>query len=167
MFFCYSIASLSFLEYYSGFNNAVSVFGGIVEKVNGITHFLLFMSKLILKMNFALDSKSEISKMKNELEAFRDQIQYKRADLPELYSKIGVFKESVQANQKATELSENRIKYTELSNEKFFIPATKLLNESFEVLKTYKIDSLDTYKLVLQEDKKVKEDYCLWFIFNF
>ena len=118
-------------------------------------------------MNFALDSKSEISKMKNELEAFRDQIQYKRADLPELYSKIGVFKESVQANQKATELSENRIKYTELSNEKFFIPATKLLNESFEVLKTYKIDSLDTYKLVLQEDKKVIEAYFLWFIFHF
>ena len=33
---------LLLLEYYSGFNNAVSVFGGIVEKVNGITLFKLF-----------------------------------------------------------------------------------------------------------------------------
>lgn len=93
--------------------------------------------------------------MKNELEAFRDQIQYKRADLPELYSKIGVFKESVEATQKASELSANRIKYTELSNEKFFIPAANLLNESLNILKVFKIESLETYKLVLQEDKKV------------
>jgi hypothetical protein len=105
---------------------------------------------------YILDSKNEVSKMKNELEAFRDQIQYKRTDLPELYSKIGAFKESVQANQKAAELSSNRIKYTELSNEKFFIPAAKLLMESFDILKRFKIESDETYKLVLQEDKKVK-----------
>ena len=94
--------------------------------------------------------------MKNELEAFRDQIQYKRTDLPELYSKIGAFKESVLATQKASELSSNRIKYTELANEKFFMPAAKLLMESFDILKKFKIESGDTYKLVLQEDKKVK-----------
>ena len=93
--------------------------------------------------------------MKNELEAFRDQIQYKRTDLPELYSKIGAFKESVLATQKASELSSNRIKYTELASEKFFIPAAKLLMDSFDILKKFKIESGDTYKLVLQEDKKV------------
>lgn len=94
--------------------------------------------------------------MKNELEAFRDQIQYKRTDLPELYSKIGAFKESVQAGQKTSELSANRIKYTDLSNENFFIPAAKLLMENFEILKKFKIESGETYKLVIQEDKKVK-----------
>ena len=31
----YPILTIYILEYYSGFNNAVSVFGGIVEKVNG------------------------------------------------------------------------------------------------------------------------------------
>lgn len=119
---------------------------------------VLFLYKLLIMLIFVfhLDSKSEVSKMKNELEAFRDQIQYKRTDLPELYSKIGAFKESVQANQKATELSSNRIKYTQLANEKFFIPAGKLLMESFDILKNFKIESGDTYKLVLQEDKKVK-----------
>ena len=93
--------------------------------------------------------------MKNDLESFRDQIQYKRTDLPELYSKIGAFKESVQATQKAAELSSNRIKYTELANEKFFIPASKLIMDSFDILKKFKIESADTYKLVLLEDKKV------------
>ena len=93
--------------------------------------------------------------MKNELEAFRDQIQYNRTDLPELYSKIGAFKESAQASQKGSELSSNRLKYTELSNEKFFIPAGKLLMESFDILKRFKIEAAETYKLVLQEDKKV------------
>ena len=93
--------------------------------------------------------------MKNELEAFRDQIQYKRTDLPELYSKIGAFKETVQAGQKTSELSANRIKYTDLSTEKFFIPAAKLLMENFEILKKFKIESGETHKLVIQEDKKV------------
>ncbi len=35
-FYLYYHKNLCFQEYYSGFNNAVSVFGGIVEKVNGI-----------------------------------------------------------------------------------------------------------------------------------
>ena len=36
------------LEYYSGFNNAVSVFGGIVEKINGIKNNLIPLKNFIL-----------------------------------------------------------------------------------------------------------------------
>lgn len=122
-------------KYYSGFNNAVSVFGGIVEKIN--------------------DSKSEIARMKDELEAFRDQIQYKRTDLPELYSKIEIFKESATASQKLAELTMNRSKYMEMSAGKFFIPASKLLMDSLAILTQFNIDSADAFKVIVQEDRKV------------
>lgn len=124
-------------KYYSGFNNAVFVFGGIVEKVN--------------------DSKCEVSRMKKELEAFRDQIQYKRTDLPELYSKIEGFKQSATATQKLAELTANRSKYLEMTAGKFFIPATKLLMESLDILSQFKIDSADAFKIIIEEDRKVSE----------
>lgn len=99
-------------------------------------------------------SKTELSKMKAELEAFRDQIQYKRSDLPELYSKIGAYKDSVRAMQKTIELSANRARYLELSAAKFFIPAAKLMQASLEIVETIKIESSDMYKAMLFEDKK-------------
>jgi exocyst complex component 4 len=99
-------------------------------------------------------SQSEISKMKAELEAFRDQIQYKRSDLPELYSKIGAYKDSVIAAQKTLELSSHRAKYLELANTKFFVPAANLVQAALDITTRYKIDSADTYKAVVLEDKK-------------
>lgn len=122
-------------KYYSGFNSAVSVFGGIVDQVN--------------------DSKSEVSRMKNELEAFRDQIQYKRADLPELYSKIGAFKDSAMASRKAVELASSRNKYLELAEQKFFIPAAKLLVQCLAILDEFKIEAAEAHRQVIQDDKKV------------
>ena len=125
-------------KYYSGFNNAVSVFGGIVEKIN--------------------DSKSEVARMKEELEAFRDQIQYNRTDLPEIYSKIEDFKQSATATQKLAELTTNRLKYLEMSAGKFYIPAAKLLMESLNILSLFKIDSADAFKVIVQEDRKVSSE---------
>lgn len=133
-------------KYYSGFNNAVSVFGGIVEKIN--------------------DSKAEVSRMKEELEAFRDQIQYKRTDLPEIYSKIEDFKEAATAQQKLSELTANRSKYMEMSAGKFFIPAAKLLMESLSILAQFKIESADAFKVIVQEDRKVRK-YSPHFSFHF
>lgn len=40
VFFC--------LDYYSGFNSAVSVFGGIVEKINGIRDFIININNIYL-----------------------------------------------------------------------------------------------------------------------
>lgn len=65
------------LDNYAGFNGAVSTFGGIVESIK--------------------EGRRTAGAIRAGLEEFRDQVQYKRADLPELWSKIEQFKLRISA----------------------------------------------------------------------
>ena len=77
------------VEYYADFNNAVSIFSGIGDNTKCIP-FELFYS-FVLTLMFAV-SREIVRKVKEGVEEFRDQIQYKSMEIPELWAKVQQYK---------------------------------------------------------------------------
>lgn len=74
-----------------GFNNAVSTFSGIVENIN----------RTRTRLRLCVESETIVKEVGKHLKDFRDIIQYKRADFPDLHSKIESYKQSIDAMEKA------------------------------------------------------------------
>ena len=82
-----------FIEYYADFNNAVSIFSGIGDNTKRMPFLkaLLFIHSFILMLMFAV-SREIVRKVKEGIKEFRDQIQYKSMEIPELWAKVQQYK---------------------------------------------------------------------------
>jgi hypothetical protein len=67
------------------------------------------------------------SDIKAGLEEFRDQIQYKRTDLPDLWAKIEKYKLRIAAMESVAQMKVLRKKALDLAGKHFFVPAAKIL----------------------------------------
>jgi hypothetical protein len=67
-------------RYYSGFNNAASIFGGIVENMTS--------------------ARDAVASVRKDIVDFRDHVQYKRAELPEMWAAVDKYRSTLAASSK-------------------------------------------------------------------
>lgn len=100
---------------------------------------------------------------------FRDQIQYKRTDLPELWAKIEQFKLKISALTTLAEMKRLRGEANELTKKRFFVPAARVLAGILHELGVVgaELDGVDReFARELREDReafleKLLEEFCL------
>ena len=65
-----------------------------------------------------------------DAESIREQVQYKRNELPEVWGKVQHYKNAMAASEKLEKLQRGQEASLDLANRKFFVPAARSLMDS-------------------------------------